>query len=177
MTRPVLVLSLAALALVGCSTNEPGNPTSGTTTDAATTSKGSSPTTTSAAGGSPLADFDPCAEMEALSGQLNLTGIEEDGSQECFARYSSEVGVIAKVFLDLPLDEAGKGPNAEVSDTSVNGREAKLVRRAASDTACAVAIGVGSDRFDIVASANASLDQACDAATTLAEALEPQLPK
>lgn len=172
--RPVLALALASLALVGCSTNEPGNPTPGTTTAGGSTSEDSSPTTTSEAG-DPLADFDPCAALEEVAGQFNLTGIEKDG-EDCFAQYSSSVTVLVGP-IDAPLAEAGKGPQAEVSDTTVNGREAKLVRKAYTNTACAIALKVGDGRVDAVASANASLDEACDAATKVATAIEPQLPK
>ncbi|WP_170185189.1 DUF3558 family protein [Saccharothrix texasensis] len=176
MIRPVLVLAVAALALAGCSTKEPGDATAGPTTGGATTTKGSSPTTTSASGAS-IADFDPCAELEALAAQFNLTAIEDEGADGCFARYSPTVGVTVAGSPDLSIDDAGKGPNAQTTDTTVNGRKAKLVRRAASDTACAVAMEVGSDRVDVVASANASLDEACAAATAVAEAIEPKLPK
>ncbi|MFC6094786.1 hypothetical protein [Saccharothrix lopnurensis] len=172
--RPVLALALASLALVACSTNEPGNPNPGTTTAGGTTSGNSSPTTTSGAG-DPLADFDPCAALREVAGQFNLTGIEEDGD-DCFAEFSPSVTVLVGP-IDAPLAEAGKGPQAEVSDTEVNGREAKLVRKAYTNTACAVALAVGEGRVDTVASADASLEEACDAATRVATAIEPQLPE
>lgn len=174
--RATLTLTVMGIALVGCSTGDPGDPRPATTTAGSTTKATSGPTSTSASGGS-LASYDPCAELEAVASRFNLTAIEDKGDQECYARYSSSVAIQVGVISDSSLAEAGKGPNAEVSDTTVNGRTAKLVRKAASNTACAVAMGVGADRVDVAASATASLDEACDAATKVATAIEPKLPK
>ncbi|HWO67890.1 MAG TPA: DUF3558 family protein [Umezawaea sp.] len=174
------ILSLVALCvgLTGCSTQQPGNPTAGTTTStSATTSENPSPTTSTGAGGS-LAQFDSCAVLTGVAGPLGLTAIEEDGAQECKSRYATTVSVRVKAFPSLGLKDVTGGPNAEFSDVTVGAHKAKLVKKALSSSACAVALEVGpTSRVDVVASANASLDEACAAANAVATAIEPKLPK
>jgi len=122
--------------------------------------------------------FKPCDELNVVAGQLGLSGIEEDGDQECSARYATTVAVRVKAFLDIGLNDVAGGPNAEFSDIAVGSRKAKLVKKAFSSSACATAIEVSAtSRVDVVASANISLDESCDAATKVATAIEPRFPR
>ena len=69
--------------------------------------------------------------------------------------------------------------SARSSPTSpIGSRKAKLVKAPSTKSSCLVAIEVTStSRVDVGASANASLAEACDAATKVATAIEPKLPK
>ncbi|GAA3460833.1 hypothetical protein ACFFSW_33570 [Saccharothrix longispora] len=173
-SRAVLALAVVASVATGCSEKEPGDATS--TNTGATTAGQTSKTTTSApsTGGDALADFDACDTLNAVAGQVDLTEIEPDGDA-CDAVSSPTTSVSLKPQPDLKIDEAvGK----EVSGIRVGSRDAKLVKAPASDTSCLVAIEVTpTDRVDIAASDDASLDKACDAATRVANAIEPTLPK
>ncbi|MBP2339619.1 hypothetical protein JOF41_005797 [Saccharothrix coeruleofusca] len=129
-------------------------------------------------GGDTLADFDSCKVLESVAGQFGLTEIEEVGTQECQAEYSTSTGVTLKAWPELGIAEAKGGPNAEISDTRINGRKAKLVEKAFTSSACMIALEVDAkSRVDVITSANVSLDEACDAATKIAAAVEPKLPK
>lgn len=177
-TRLVLPLVVFGVVVSGCSTNEPGTPSPGTNTATSASETDTPPTSTSAGSGASLATYKPCDELNAVASQLGLTSIAEDGTQECKARYATTVAVRVKAFRDIGLDKVEGGPNAVFSDTSVGSRKAKLVKKAFSDSACAVALQVtANSRVDVVASANISLDEACDAATKVATAIEPKLPK
>ncbi|MBB5954625.1 hypothetical protein FHS29_001195 [Saccharothrix tamanrassetensis] len=113
-----------------------------------------------------------------MAATFNLTEIEKTGAQQCDAEFSPTVGVTLKVWPTKGIAEATGAGNQQISDTKVGARDAKLIKKGASDTLCAVAVEVrSSSRVDFIASANASLDEACDAATKLAEAVEPKLPK
>jgi hypothetical protein len=179
VTRCVLPLAVVGLALVGCSTGETGNPSAETktTTSAANTSE--KPTSSSTpASGSSLAAYKPCDELTSVAGPLGLTGIEEDGTQECKARYPSTVAVRVKAFPQLGIKDYVPGASSEISDVPVGSHKAKRVTKPASSTSCAITIEVSStSRVDVVASANASLDEACEAANKVATAIEPKLPK
>jgi hypothetical protein len=72
------------------------------------------------------------------------------------------------------------GPSSKASDISIGSHKARKVGAPGGGTtsSCAVTIEITSkSRLDVVASANASQDEACDAATKLATAVEPKLPK
>lgn len=182
MTRNLVVRSVVSIAvlgavLTGCSG------TSGTarpeTTGAATTAtEDTAPTTTSAPTAAGLADFDACGELEGVASQLGLTSIEEDGTQECKARYAGNVAVRVKAFPELGIEEYVPGPSSQVSDVPLGSHKAKRITAPSSSSSCAVTVEISSSsRVDFVASANASLDQACEAATKVATAVEPKLPK
>ncbi|GGP56475.1 hypothetical protein GCM10010185_30770 [Saccharothrix coeruleofusca] len=176
MARTVVPLVLLGVALVGCTSNEPGSPSAATaiTTDAedATTS------TRPVSGGASLADFDPCAPFNEIASQFGLTEIAEDDSTSCNAELSKSVSVRLDVHPTLGLADYRLLPHAEASDADVGARKARLVKKTFSSSSCAMAMEVtSSSRIDVVASANASLDEACDAVTKLATAVEPNLPK
>lgn len=174
------MLAVVGTALGGCSTREPGNPSAGPNSTASTGSPTtvSSLTASSAGASASLANYKPCDELTAVAGQLPLTEIEKEGTTGCGARYGTTVSLGVKAFLDIGLKDVSGGANATFSDTNIGSRKAKLVKRAFSDSACAVAIEVSAtSRVDVVASANTSLDEACDAATKIATAIEPKLPK
>lgn len=179
-TRFALPLAVLGLTLAGCSGGEGGTPSPETTTTPTKATGTSQPpsTSTPSGGGSALADFDSCGVLESVAGQFGLTEIEEVGAQECQAEYSASAGVTLKAWPELGVAEATGGPNAEISDTQVSGRKAKLVEKAFSSSACMIAIEVGpTSRVDVIASANVSLEEACDAATKVATAVEPKLPE
>ncbi|MFJ6670811.1 DUF3558 family protein [Actinosynnema sp. NPDC091369] len=173
-TRVVLALAVLGAVATGCTTD--GTPTPGPT--GSTSTEQTSKTTTStkpSTGGDALADFDPCAVLNSVAAQLNLTGIEEEGGDTCLANYSSTVSFSLAAHPELGIDEAVGG---EKSDIPVGSRKGKLVKTPTTKNSCLVAIEVTpTSRVDVGASANASLDEACEAATKVATAIEPKLPK
>ncbi|QQQ76174.1 DUF3558 family protein [Saccharothrix sp. 6-C] len=176
VVRSVLSAAVLGLVLAGCS-DTPGTPTAATTTTA-TATEDTDPTTTSAAAGGDLADFDPCAELEAVASSLGVTEVEEDGVQECKGRYAGTISVRVKAFPELGVEDYVPGPNSKISGLPIGGHQAKRVTAPASSSSCAVTVAItSSSRVDFVASANASLDEACEAATKVATAVEPKLPK
>lgn len=176
-SRLVLPLALLGLALAGCGTGTGGTPSPATTTTTATSK--ASPTTTSGGSSSgSLASFDTCKALQDVASQFSLTDIEEEGTQQCGAQFSPTVGVGLKAWPSKGIADATGAGNQKISDISIGSRKAKLIERGASDTLCAVAVEVTkSSRVDVIASANASLAEACDAAQKVATAIEPKLPK
>ncbi|MEV8444136.1 DUF3558 family protein [Actinosynnema sp. NPDC051121] len=170
--RVVLVSAVLGLVVTGCTTE--GTPTPGA--GSATTEKTVETTTTStkaSGSGDTLADFDACETLKSAAG-LQLTEIEADG-QACDAEFSATTSVTVKGQPSLKIDDAvGK----ERSDITVGSRKAKLVKAPSSESSCLVAIEVtATSRVDVGASANASQAEACEAATKVAEAIAPKLPK
>ena len=171
-----VVLSLAVLCAVatGCTTG--GTATPGPT--GATTTEQTSKTTASSKpsnGGDLLADFDPCAVVNSVAAQLKLTEIEEEGGDTCIANYSSSVAFSLAAHPELGIEETVGG---QPSDIAVGARKAKLVKSPTTTASCLVAIEVtATSRVDVGTSARASLDEACAAATAIATAIEPKLPK
>lgn len=174
--RTAASLVLLGVALASCSSGEAGNP-SPATTASVDTEETTKPTSTSSASNS-LADVDPCEVLNSVAPQFGLTKIEEDDSDSCVADYSNSVSIGLDVHADRGLADYQPEPTSELSDTSVGGRKAKLVKKALTSTSCAMVVEVSAtSRFDVFASANASLDEACRAATDVATAVEPKLPK
>ena len=179
-TRYTLALAVVGFALSGCTSGESGNPSPETKSTTSTSSESSTspPSSTPSGPGKSLTGYKPCVELTGVAAQLGLTEIQEDGTQECLAEYPDSVTVRVKAFPEIGLKDVDGGPNAEFSDTTVGSRKAKLVKKAFTSTACAVALEVSTtSRIDVVASSNSSLDKACDAATKVATAIEPKLPK
>ncbi|GAA1357229.1 DUF3558 family protein [Catellatospora bangladeshensis] len=181
--RSVLPIAVVGLVLAGCTTKDPGNPTSSgdSTTTGATTGTSEESTTTSAptGGGADLAKFDPCAEMNAVAGQLSLTGIEEDGKQACMAKWgNSTTRVRIRVYPELGIADVVAKPDAQITETTIGSHKAKIAKAALSKTDCDVSVEItAKSRVDFFGAATASADEACDAAKELAEAVEPKLPK
>lgn len=178
--RSILSIAVAGLALAGCTSTEGGNPTAAG--GATTTTKDSGKTTTAtspAGGGDSLADFDPCAEMNAVAGQLSLGNIEKDGTQECAARWGqTTTAVRVKAFPELGIADYVPGASSTITDITIGKHKAKKVTAPSSSTSCAVTVEVTSkSRVDFVGAATSSQQEACDAAQKLAEAIEPKLPK
>lgn len=173
-TRVILALAVLGAVATGCSSEEPGDPTPQGSDSTSTERTSQTTSTKPSSGGASLTDFDACEAVNSVATQLNLTEIEVDGDA-CDAEFSATVSVTVEPKPDLKIDEAvGK----ELSDIDVGPRKAKLVKAPATDSSCLVAIEVTeTDRVDVIAVANASQDEACDAATKVATAIEPKLPK
>ncbi|NUT54332.1 MAG: hypothetical protein HOV94_44645 [Saccharothrix sp.] len=174
-TRVVLAVAVLGAVAAGCGDGgTTGTATPGPTTTTTGKASGGTTTTKPSAGGDALADFDSCEALNSVAAQLKLTEIEPDG-EACDAEFSATTSVTVKGQPSLKIDEAvGK----ELSDITVGSRRAKLVKAPSSASSCLVTVEVTeSSRVDVGASANASLDEACDAATKVATAIEPELPK
>lgn len=171
-----VVLSLVVLGAVatGCTTG--GTATPGPT--GATTTEQTSKTTTStkpSGGGDALADFKPCEVINSVAAQLNLTEIEETDARECLAEYSATTSISLTKQPELGIGDAVGG---ETSDIPIGSHKAKLVKTPVSKTSCMVTVEVSAtSRVDITGIDDASLDGACEAATKVATAIEPKLPK
>lgn len=171
-TRVVLALTVLGAVATGCSTG--GTATPGATTTTSTKETSETTTTKAPSGGDSLADFDTCGALNSAAAQLNLTEIEADG-KACDAEFSATTSVTIKAQPELAI---GAAVGKELSDITVGSRKAKLVKAPSSESSCLVAIEVTStSRVDVGASANASQAEACDAATKVATAIEPKLPK
>lgn len=170
--RTRAVVPLAVLGAVGCSSAEPGEARAGATGPTST----ERPSETTTAVGDPLADFDSCEVLDSVAAQLNLTNIEGDSSGSCTADFNSTVSFTIKAHPDLGL--ADVVPGGQQSETEVGSRKAKLVKESTTKTSCLMAVEVtDTSRVDVAASAYSSLDETCDAATKVAVAIEPKLPR
>ncbi len=172
----LVALALLASALSACSTVEPGTATPATSNPAAPGS-----TAGSAPAGSGLADLELCADFERVAGQFPLVEIKKREPESCVGKYDlgddNRITVRMSVFPTLGLSKAVPGPDSEVSNITIAGRAALLDRKPAGATSCAVRVEVSETaRVDFVGVYHASLDQACDAATALANAITPTLP-
>lgn len=124
--------------------------------------------------------FDPCKVLATVAGQFDLTKIDEITKGHCGAEYGAAAGVLVsiKAWPDLAYKDATSGANAEFSETTIGSSKAKVVKKGASNSSCLVAVEVTpTSRVDFISSVNASLDDACAAATAVATAVEPTLPK
>ncbi|MBP2339621.1 hypothetical protein JOF41_005799 [Saccharothrix coeruleofusca] len=177
--RGVVPLVLLGAVLSGCASGETGGASPAVTTTTVDAGTGSAvKSTTKQSIGSSLVDLKPCPVLASIGEQFGLTEIEEDGTESCNAVYSDSVSVRLDVHADKGLADYVPGPDAEITETNIGSRDAKLVKKSASTTACAVAVEVSaSSRVDIAASADTSLDEACDAATKVAAAVGPKLAK
>jgi Protein of unknown function (DUF3558) len=182
LTRSACLVVAIGLVTVGCSQEEGGSPAPATSAQSSSSPAESSTSASSPSpdSGNALTSFDSCEVLSSIAGQFSLTEVEEVGNQECGAEYGAVEGVSVsiKAWPELSVKDATGGPNAELSDTTIGSRKAKLVKKAYSSSACIVAVEVTStSRVDFLSSANVSLDKACDAATKIATAVEPTLPK
>jgi hypothetical protein len=174
--RVVLTVIVLGAVVAGCSTKEPGDASAGTTTS--TTTKQASPTTSTkpSDSGDSLADFDECEVLNSLAAQLNLTDIEEGIGDTCGASVSATASVTIKGQPDLGVDDVV--PGGQQSDINIGSRKAKMVKQSVTQTSCLIAVeATPTSRVDVAGSANASLDESCAAATKVAEAIAPKLPK
>lgn len=178
LARTAASLALAGLALVSCSDGESGSPSPVTTTTAGAKSTTGATSASSPAGAQSLSDFKPCPVFTSIGSQFGLTEIEEEGSKSCTAEYSDSVTVRLDVHPDKGIADFVPESATELSDISVGSRKARLAKKALTSSSCAVIIEVGpTARVDVFASADASLDEACRAATDVATAVEPKLPE
>ncbi|GGP56480.1 DUF3558 family protein [Saccharothrix coeruleofusca] len=174
--RTTALLMLAGLALVSCS-GEDGTPSPATTTTTAVTASTTRPTSTSSTGNA-LGSVDPCEAFDSNASRLGLTQVEEDDSDSCTATYSDSVTLGLDIHPDKGLADFVPQAATELSDTQVGSRKAKLAKKAFTSSSCAVVIEISAtSRIDVFASADASLDEACEAVTKVVVAIEPNLPK
>jgi hypothetical protein len=174
-----VALSLAVLGVVatGCTTGgtaTPG-PTTGSTS-AEQTSKATTSSSEPSGGGDSLADFDPCAVLESLKSQLNLSNVEKVDEKECGAEVSTTAyfGLTKQPELAI-ADAVGDGKK---TDIPIGSHKARVVEAPASKNSCLVTVEVGpTSRIDVIAVSNASGAEACELATKVATAVEPKLPK
>jgi uncharacterized protein DUF3558 len=181
VTRSVVVIAALGLVAMGCTREETGNPAPETSTPKSSTSTAvPSASSPSSGSGNVLSSFDPCKVLATVAGQFSLTEIAESTKGLCGAEYGVVAGVSVsiKAWPDLGYKDAKGGPNAEFSETTIGSSKAEVVRKGSSSSSCLVAVEVTpTSRVDFMSSANASLDDACAAATALATAVEPTLPK
>jgi len=182
VVRSVLPVAVVGVVLAGCSSKTPGDASAvdETTTTTTTTTTSERTTTTSASGGRDgLANFDPCAELNAVADRLSLSRIEKGGKQECDARWGeTTTKVSVKALPELGVGEVVLSPGAQSSDLTVGSHRAKRAKGALSSTDCLVTVEITEkSRVDVIASSTSSVDEACDAATQVATAVEPKLPK
>ncbi|RKT51526.1 subtilisin inhibitor-like [Saccharothrix australiensis] len=179
--RSVLPIAVVGLVLAGCTTKDPGSatPGGGSTSTTTKTSEKSTATSEPSGGGDKLARFDACAELNAVASRFSLSRVEKDGARGCTARWgqtTTAVGV--KAFPEVGLSGATGGSSARISDTTVGSRKAKRVEAGLTDVSCLIAVEVNAtSRVDFYATSTTSVEESCDTAKQLAEAIEPKLPK
>jgi hypothetical protein len=175
--RAVLSLAVLGAVVTGCTTG--GTATPGPTTGSTSTEQTSKATTSSSkpsGGGDSLADFDPCAVLESVKSQLNFSNLEKVDEKECGAEYSSTgyFGLTKQPELAI-ADAMGDGKKTDIPIGSHKGR---VIEAPASKNSCLVTVEVApKSRVDIIAVSNTSGAEACEAATKVATAIEPKLPK
>ncbi|QTR01213.1 hypothetical protein J7S33_17160, partial [Saccharothrix algeriensis] len=104
--------------------------------------------------------------MNAVAGQLSLTGIEEDGKQACMAKWgNSTTRVRIRVYPELGIADVVAKPDAQITETTIGSHKAKIAKAALSKTDCDVSVEItAKSRVDFFGAATASADEACDAA-------------
>ncbi|MEU6150800.1 hypothetical protein ABZ816_12450 [Actinosynnema sp. NPDC047251] len=180
VVRSVLPIAVIGLVLTGCTTKTPGGatPTSGAATSTTETSDGGT-TTSEPSGGGDLAAFDACKELNEVASKLSLSRIQKDVGTACQARFGQTTTIVTvKAFPQLGIADLSAGPKAQPSDIPVGAHKAKRVKTPLTDTDCVVSVEItAKSRVDFVAASTTSPDEACDAATQVATAVEPKLPK
>ncbi|WP_285747460.1 DUF3558 domain-containing protein [Lentzea sp. NBRC 105346] len=168
---------LLGLAAAGCTGKEPGNATAGETT--ATTKQGSPASTSGSSGnGTGLASVKPCSLLKSEDATaLKLSAPEDLDANSCQWRTTPDRTLVRlNIYPDKALKDFVPGPNSEISDTKVGGHPAKFIKKPVSSSSCAYSIGVTEgSRIDVGASGS-TLEAACEAAKSVAEKVEPNLP-
>lgn len=178
----VLILAAALFGVVGCGSQQSGNPQPASGNSAAGSSKESSasaPTSTAVNNG-PLASVDPCSLLPAsATGQLRLSAGQPsaakiDGSRACEYRgpgYSANVVVYDKTAYDANVH----GPAKQVT---INSGAHQAIQRETGIGNCAVGMAVtSSSSVDVIGLAEGETGKACQLATLIAQVVEPKLPK
>jgi hypothetical protein len=177
VVRSLLPVAVLGAVLAGCS-GTAGTPTPETTgTTAAPTEDTGSSTTSSAPAGDSLADFDTCEALEGVASELGLTRVEKARENSCEARYAERIGVRVIAYPELGVDDFVPGANTQISDLPLGSHKAKRATAPTTDSSCAIVIEItSSSRVDVVGSSPSTQEQACEAATKVATAIEPKLP-
>ncbi|ATE53232.1 DUF3558 family protein [Actinosynnema pretiosum] len=172
---------LAAAALTACSTVEPGNPSAASPQGSASGSTSASKPTS---GSAPSDQLSSCEILTEVAAEQDLENIQERtggaaSTDACNAENSKKkLSLGLSIYPTLALADYKPGPTSKISDTTVGTRKAKLVKEAASQLDCVIAIEISpTSRADVFAYSINSLDEACATAETLAKAVEPSLPK
>jgi Protein of unknown function (DUF3558) len=183
-TAPLIaVVAACAIALVGCSSETPGEANPGDSTDGGSvpsfeeTGSTETPTEPSEDPGSGTGDLEPCELLSAQDASaLGLPGQGEESdvvsSRGCQWQTSGSHTVTIGLFEDAGIGDV-------VSDTSpkpltVGSHDA--VEYTGGGT-CGVAIAVtDSSRVDVLGTAGGDLTRACQVANQAAELVEPKLP-
>lgn len=175
--RALLSVTVLGAVLAGCS-DTAGTPSPETTgTTAAPTGDAGTSTTTSAPTGDSLANFDACEALRGVASELGLTRIEEAKAGGCEARHAERTAVRVIPFPELGVEDFVPGPNTQLSDFPMSGHKAKRATAPTTDSSCAIVIEItSSSRVDVAASSPSTQEQACEAATKVATAIEPNLP-
>lgn len=177
VTRSVSALAVLGLALAGCSGGEQGTaqPASTTTTPAGSQSSSTGSPTSTPGGEGDLSKLKACALLESAA-SVGLTSLTEEGPTGCGAKHPGRVSVALDI-RSKGIADYSVGPNAKPVDVSIGKHKGKQVTGAVSKASCAVVIGVtDKSRVDVFASSDSDPQQACDAAMSIATAIEPKLP-
>ncbi|AXX28934.1 hypothetical protein APASM_1569 [Actinosynnema pretiosum subsp. pretiosum] len=124
-----------------------------------------------------------CEILTQIAAEQDLRDIKERtggaaSTDGCNAKNSKKMTLGLNIFPTLNLADYQPGPTSQISDTTVGTRKAKLVKEAASQLDCVIAIEISpTSRADVFAYSINSLDEACSTAEALAKAVEPSLPK
>ncbi|WP_440899580.1 DUF3558 domain-containing protein [Actinosynnema sp.] len=169
----ILALLLIAGTVTACSTQEPGTPSAAPPQDTEGTKTSGSPST-----GPSLDELDPCDVLTEIAPKNDLTDMADADSNGCSAKNSKGVRVQLDVYPTLGISQYQAGANSEISETTVGGRAAKLVKKTVTDLDCTVTIEVtSSSRVDVTGYSISSIDDSCATAQALAKDVEPELPK
>lgn len=171
----ILALLLVAGTVTACSTQEPGTPSAAPSGESGST-KTSSPASSSS--GTSLDELDPCEVLTKVASRSDLTDVTDAGEGSCSAKNSKRASVQLDVLPTLGISQYKAGANSEISETTVGGRAAKLVKKTVTDLDCTVTIEVtSSSRVDVTGYSISSIDDSCAIAQALAKDVEPELPK
>lgn len=183
--RVVLPFVAGGALLAGCTTTQGGTP-SPAQPPSASGSEAPETSSTASGGGGTQSITDACTLLQAgdLSslGEFNPPVNKKIGSarscsyQKKLASASDNPVVIGvNVRDDASVDQVrdtGRG----VIDKSINGRPGKESPDGVN-AGCTLGLAVGSSRVDVAVTGVSSSDEACQAAESVANAVEPRLPK
>lgn len=178
--KRVIVLAGIAVAMLGVAAcgSTPGSPFPTTTTTASTQSgdDGNATSTTTQSGGGSVTAAKPCSlltESEAESVGLPSQGQSQEVGTSAACEWDSNDYVVVIGVQPSSLAQF-QSQGGTVTDTSINGRQAKQDQLSAGD--CLVGLAINDvSHADISVTPSGSAD-ACTEALAIAKLVEPKLP-
>jgi hypothetical protein len=175
----VLVVAVAALGLVGCTTTNHGVPTPTSGSDPGVS--GSSPATSQAVSDDWWHNVNACNLLD----QAVATGLgypqpgQVQGGESYNCQWTASDGSVIGVVLESQPYDSLQANMGQLSDLTIAGRPAKQDLQAGGDQhGCDITVQAtaGSDAYIPVSTLSSTAAQACQIAQAVATAIAPKLP-